>query len=173
MAMQKELATARAVKKTALMAAMTAVILGGVVAITQASPASDVTPTRIARGTFQDFKLNTDPNSPIEFHAKAKSPVDFFVRQHDYNPGGQTGWHTHPGPVFITVTQGTLTYYLRNDPSCERHEVHTGEGFVDDGHGHLVRNETGEPAQDVSVILAPVAGAFRGELDAPDPDCGF
>ena len=35
------------------------------------------------------------------------------------------------------------------------------------------RNETDHPAQDVSVIIAPVAGAFRGELDAPGPYCDF
>ena len=39
--------------------------------------------------------------------------------------------------------------------------------------GHMVRNESGQPAQDVSVIIAPTGGAFRGELDAPNPNCGF
>jgi hypothetical protein len=33
----------------------------------------------------------------------------------------------------------------------------------------MVRNESGQPAQDVSVIFAPVGGAFRTELDAPGP----
>ncbi len=75
--------------------------------------------------------------------------------------------------MFITVSKGTLTYYLRSDPECKGHKVETGQGFVDDGQGHIVFNKTDAPAQDVSVILAPVGGAFRGELDAPDPDCGF
>jgi hypothetical protein len=39
--------------------------------------------------------------------------------------------------------------------------------------GHIVRNESGLPAQDVSVIIEPVRGAFRGELAAPGPCCGF
>ena len=47
------------------------------------------------------------------------------------------------------------------------------DGFVDNGRGHMVRNESGQPAQDVSVIIAPVGGAFRDELDAPNPYCGF
>jgi hypothetical protein len=37
----------------------------------------------------------------------------------------------------------------------------------------MVRNESGQPAQDVSVIIAPAGGALRGELDAPNPYCGF
>jgi hypothetical protein len=75
--------------------------------------------------------------------------------------------------VFITVTQGQLTYYLYDDPECTPHIVSAGQGFVDDGRGHMVRNESGQTAQDVSVIIAPVGLAFRGELDAPSPYCGF
>jgi hypothetical protein len=48
-----------------------------------------------------------------------------------------------------------------------------GQGFVDNGHGHVVRNESEEPAQDVSVITAPVGGTFRSDRDAPNPYCGF
>jgi hypothetical protein len=88
-------------------------------------------------------------------------------------PRRATGWHSHPGPVFITVTQGQLTYYLYDDPDCTPHVVSAGQGIVDDGSGHIVRNESGAAAQDVSVILAPVAGAFRGELTAPGPHCDF
>ena len=38
---------------------------------------------------------------------------------------------------------------------------------------HMVRNESSQAAQDASVIIAPEAGAFRGELTAPSPYCGF
>jgi hypothetical protein len=117
--------------------------------------------------------VKSSPSSPVDFKAKAKSPIDLVVRRHDYAVGSTTGWHTHPGPVFITVTVGQLTYYERDDPTCTGHVVSAGHGFVDNGRGHIVRNESGQPAQDVSVIIAPVGGAFRGELDAPSPYCGF
>jgi hypothetical protein len=51
--------------------------------------------------------------------------------------------------------------------------VSAGHGYVDTGQGHIGRNESGQPAQDISVNIAPVGGAFRGELDAPSPNCGF
>jgi hypothetical protein len=143
------------------------------VSITLASPASGVTPTLLARGAYEDFKVKSVPGSPVDFNVKAKSPVDVVVRRHDYVIGSHTGWHSHPGPVFITVTQGTLTYYLYDDPDCTPHTVTAGHGFVDDGRGHMVRNESGQAAQDMSVIIAPTGGAFRGELDAPNPNCGF
>jgi Cupin domain len=147
--------------------------LAAFVAVTNASPPFGVTPTLLARGTYDAFDVKSDRNGPVRFKARAKAPLDVVVRRHDYAPGSTTGWHSHPGPVFITVTQGQLTYYDYDDPNCTPNVVSAGHGFVDDGRGHIVRNETGQPAQDVSVITAPVGGAFRGELTAPGPHCDF
>ena len=139
-----------------------------------AEPASGVAPTLLARGTYGSFEVKTGPQSPVEFQAKAKSPLDIVVRQHDYVAGGSTGWHSHPGPVFITVTQGQLTFYDADDPTCTPTVVNAGEGYVDNGHGHLGRNESGLPARDVSVILAPVGLPFRTDLPPlANPYCGF
>lgn len=149
------------------------VAFAALVGVTAASPPSGVTPTLLARGVYEDFKVKSIPQSPVDFQVKAKSPVDIVVRRHDYAVGSHTGWHSHPGPVFITVTQGTLTYYLYDDPTCTPHTVSAPGGFVDDARGHMVRNESGAIAQDMSVIVAPTGGAFRGELDAPNPNCGF
>jgi hypothetical protein len=154
-------------------AAMVLLVLAALAAVALASPASGVTPTLLARGTYDAFKVKSDPNGPIEFEAEATASIDIVVRRHDYLAGSTTGWHSHPGPVFITVTQGQLTYYEYDDPTCTPHVVSAGHGFVDNGRGHIVRNETGQPAQDVSVITAPVGGAFRGELAAPGPHCNF
>jgi hypothetical protein len=95
------------------------------------------------------------------------------VRQHTYAAGGFTGWHAHPYPVFITVIQGQLTFYEYDDPTCTPHVVSAGQGYVDSGRGHIGRNETDAVAVDVSVILAPVGGAFRSELPEPGPYCSF
>lgn len=158
----------------AAVAAVAVVALTAFGAVTLASPPSGVTPTLLARGTYDAFhKVKSDRKGPVEFEAKAKAPMDVVVRRHDYAVNSHTGWHSHPGPVFITVTQGALTYYEYDDPTCTPHVVTAGRGFVDDGRGHIVRNESGAPAQDVSVIVAPVGGAFRSELAAPGPHCRF
>jgi quercetin dioxygenase-like cupin family protein len=139
-----------------------------------AEPASGVHPTVLARGTYPGFNVRSDPQGPIaDFRAHSTEAIDIIVRKHDYDAHSTTGWHQHPGPVFITVTLGTLTYYLYDDPTCTPHSVSAGQGFVDDGRGHIVRNETDQPAQDISVITAPVGGAFRTNLSAPNPYCGF
>ena len=161
-------------RKKPILAALVvaAAMLIGAVTITLGSMASGVTPTLLARGTYSDFKVAA-ANGPDMFKAEAKHPIDVVVRRHDYLAGGSTGWHAHPYPVFITVTSGQLTFYEYDDPTCTGTVVSAGQGYVDSGHGHIGRNETGQPATDISVIMAPVGGAFRTELDAPGPNCDF
>jgi quercetin dioxygenase-like cupin family protein len=164
-------------RKLALMAVIPLVGLAAFVAVADAEPARGVTPTLLARGHYDSFNVRSDPHGPIaDFRAHSTEPIDMLVRQHDYAPGSTTGWHSHPGPVFITVTKGTLTYYEYDDPTCTPHVVSANSpnnAFVDTGAGHVVRNETDEPAQDISVITAPVGGTFRTNLSAPNPYCGF
>ena len=143
------------------------------VIVALALPGTGVTPTLLARGTYEAFKVKSSPTALFEFEAEAKPAVDLVVRKHDYLPGGTTGWHMHPGPVFITVTEGTVTFYEFDDPDCTPTIVSAGQGYVDTGRGHIGRNETNYPAKDVSVIVAPVGVGFRSELPATSPNCGF
>jgi quercetin dioxygenase-like cupin family protein len=147
------------------------IALAAFVAITRAEPPSGVTPTILARGTYDGFNVRSDPHGTIaDFRAHSTDPIDIIVRQHDYAPHSTTGWHTHPGPVFITVTKGELTFYELDDP-CTPHVVTAGHGFVDTGDGHVVMNHTDQAAQDISVITAPVGGVFRTNIDPPNVDC--
>ena len=138
----------------------------------EASPPSGVTPT-CSRAERTRVQGEVVPDVAGELQGQGEVPVDVVVRRHDYAIGSHTGWHSHPGPVFITVTQGELTYYQLRRSKLHAARRDAGHGFVDTGQGHMVRNESGAPAQDMSVIIAPVGGAFRGELDPPNPDCGF
>jgi hypothetical protein len=149
------------------------VLLTATVAVAIASPASGVTPTLLARGTYDSFKVMSYPDGSGLFKAEAKEPIDVVVRRHDYAAGGSTGWHQHPYPVFVTVLSGQVTFYDYDDPTCSPHVVSAGQGYVDSGGGHIGRNETGQPAADISVIMAPVAAPFRLELAAPGPFCNF
>jgi len=104
---------------------------------------------------------------------KTKGVSDLHIVEVTIQPGGTIGWHSHLGPSFVIVKSGTATFYEGDDPTCTPHVVTAGHGYVDSGDGHVGRNETGQPASDISVILAPVGGAFRAELPAPGPFCNF
>ncbi|MFL5952491.1 MAG: cupin domain-containing protein [Gaiellaceae bacterium] len=153
-------------------AALALVALAAFVAVTKAEGPTGVTPQILARGTYDGFNVRSDPHGPIaDFRAHSTEPIDLIVRQHDYAAHSTTGWHSHPGPVFVTVIMGQLTYYELSDP-CTPHVVTAGHGFVDMGDGHVVKNETDQPARDISVITAPVGGTFRTNIDPPSANCG-
>ena len=164
----------RTLKRPIVLAAVAALTFAATAAtITIASSPSGVTPTVLARGTYDSFKVMSHPDGNGLFKAEAKQPIDVVVRRHEYAAGGSTGWHAHPYPVFITVISGQVTFYEYDDPTCSPTVVSAGHGYVDSGHGHIGRNETGQPAVDISVIMAPVGAPFRTEIDAPGPHCGF
>ena len=59
------------------------------------------------------------------------------------------------------------------DPDCEPTVRSAGEGFIDVGsHAHIARNESGAPARNVVVYLAPAGATLR--RDQPNPgNCAF
>ena len=140
--------------------------VAGYTTVIWAGPPQGVTATLIGRATYSRFKVKTqlpesegdDNNGPItlDFMAQAKPGMDMVVRTFDYAPGSTTGWHTHPGPVFINVISGTVTFYELDDPTCTPKVVTAGQGYVDTGHGHIGRNETGLPAKDVTISIVSV-----------------
>lgn len=144
-----------------------------------ATPSSGFTGTTVAKGTYGPIYSLVQTNRPSYWKELiwTRSNSDLFVQQNTWQPGGTTGWHTHPGPSFIIVTQGSVTAYEGDDPSCTPH-VYTANtpnnALIDrgGGHVHLIRNETDAVAQTIAVQLIP-AGADRRQ-DAPDPgNCSF
>ena len=103
-----------------------------------------------------------------------KNTEDVVMRELIIAPGGQSGWHYHPGPTYVLITQGTDTLYEANDPTCTAHQYPAGTGFVElAGDVHISRNEGTTPTVALVTFLnVSVGGAFR--FDAPTPgNCPF
>ena len=82
-------------------------------------------------------------------------------------PGGHTGWHSHPGPVFVMITAGKMTLYHAADPTIAV-VYPAGTGFVDYGHAHIAGNAEKEgDLQLVAFFLIPKGAAPR--IDEPAP----
>ena len=77
----------------------------------------------LGRATFGDPGSETFKIKRItgDWHieVKAKSMFDLAVQTIDFPKGSHSGWHSHPGPVFIQVASGTMTFY-----ESERPDVH-------------------------------------------------
>ena len=150
-----------------------------------ATPAVGFTTTTVVKGKFTNIDVINYyllPNSEQQEHAKnlwlsmqkTRGPSDLYVQQNDWQPGGSTGWHSHPGHSLIIVTAGTVTDYEGHDPDCKPHVYTQGMGFVDPGgdHVHLIRNEGDRVAQTTAIQLIPAGAVLR--IDAADPgNCHF
>jgi quercetin dioxygenase-like cupin family protein len=91
-------------------------------------------------------------------------------------PGGHSGWHSHPGPSLVTVTQGTATFYDADDPNCSPHRVVagdvTGTGVIDTGKVHILVNEGTETLVTFVTQIVPADQPRRIDEPAPtNPNC--
>jgi mannose-6-phosphate isomerase-like protein (cupin superfamily) len=113
-------------------------------------------------------------SSTHQVRLRTKGPSDVHVTVNTVVPGGQSGWHTHPGPSFVVVKSGTATLYDGDDPTCTPRTIETNGWFTDPGggHVHLVRNE-----DSVDLVLAAfqvVPADAPRRIDADNPGfCGF
>jgi quercetin dioxygenase-like cupin family protein len=126
------------------------------------------------KGVFGEMDVHVVAMPDHQVKLKTKGVSDVYVTRNTIDPGGQSGWHTHPGPSLIMVTAGEIVAYEGDDPTCTPTRYTAGEGFVDpgDGHVHLLRNESGAPAETVAFQILP-EGATR-RLGAPAPgNCPF
>jgi quercetin dioxygenase-like cupin family protein len=84
-------------------------------------------------------------------------------------PGGHTGWHSHPGPVLVTIAAGTMTFYDADDPTCSPDIYATGDTFIDrgGGHVHIARNEGSVDMILYATYLVPVGAPIRTDVANP------
>ena len=95
--------------------------------------------------------------------------ADVFVTHARFAPGQDTGWHTHPGPVFVQVVKGSLTYQdARHD--CMPRTYQAGQGFFDRGHGHVHRAVAGASGAEFYpvFVLPPGSPAHIIPTTAPE-----
>lgn len=143
----------------------------GVAATAYATTSSGFSTEQLSLGRFGEMKINTG-----DVKLKTKGDSDVYVVRNTVVPGGQSGWHYHPGPSLVTVVQGTATFYDSDDPTCTPRVFPAGSGVIDDSvdasHVHLLRNEGTGNLITVTMQIVP-AGAQR-RVDAPAPgNCPF
>ena len=150
-----------------------------------ATPAVGFVGLTITKGTFGEIDVFNHVVPPDFWKAwhrsdvwlswqKTKGDSDLYIQNNTWQPGGTTGWHSHPGHSLIIVTTGTLTNYESDDPNCAPQVYQAPATFVDSGgqHVHMVRNETNAIATGYAVQLIPAGATRRIDADTP-PNCQF
>jgi uncharacterized cupin superfamily protein len=152
----------------------------------RATPANGFTSSTVALGRFGNIdavneQLVDNPNKTDDRFKKiwlsiqkTKGDSDVYVQNNIVQPGGDSGWHSHPGHSLVIVTAGTITDYESDDPDCKPKVYTQGMGFVDGGgdHSHIIRNEGSIPASTMAVQVIPAGFARRIDAAAPG-NCHF
>ena len=110
----------------ALRWALLSIGLAGVVIAVCVAPVAATPPTGgftnvpLARGTNV-----SDGTIPLQ------AGTDVAMAQITVEPGGSSGWHSHPGGAIIVVKQGSLTVYSPVGPKCETTTYSAGQVFIE------------------------------------------
>jgi quercetin dioxygenase-like cupin family protein len=116
---------------------------------------------------FGEIKTKSNTNGH-KVKLQTKGDSDVFVTHIRIQPGGDGGWHSHPGPSIIAVKAGVATFYDDCDGANTPHRYAAGTGFVEDsGCVHILKNEG---TVDVEIYVTQIVprGAMR-RIDEADP----
>jgi quercetin dioxygenase-like cupin family protein len=141
-----------------------------------ATPGSGFAPSPIVSGNFGTLNVNTSKDKTDKWGLilKTLDSTDIGADRLTVQAGGYSGWHTHPAPVFVTVTQGSIVWYDGSDPLCTGHSYSAGQSFIEGAY--VTHNAwSADGAQFIAVVIKPAGfpgPAFR--LDRAKPNnCNF
>lgn len=98
-----------------------------------------------------------------------KGPSDVLQSQLVFQPGGDTGWHIHPGPVVVVVKTGALTEY-HCDGSIIVHPA--GSVFFEQkDEVHRAVNQTGVVTEVYATFISPTGSQPLIPVSNTGPHC--
>jgi quercetin dioxygenase-like cupin family protein len=144
--------------------ALGAILAFGGAAAVWATPGFMFVSTPLVRATTAlRIDLKTHPH---ELH-------DVLFQDVVAQPGGYSGWHSHPGYGVVAVKSGIVTMFDGDDPTCTPHVVSAGQVFTEEpGHVHFVRNDGNVPYEATAMFVLPVGAAARTDVPSPG-NCPF
>ena len=125
----------------------------------------------IAQVPALTFELLAAGSSLERIRINQKGPSDILQTKIVLQPGGDTGWHTHPGPVIVVVKTGAVTEFHSN--GCV--SVHpAGSVFLEsEGEVHRVINQTSAAGEAYATfILPPGSQPLYPAADPGNAVCG-
>ena len=144
-----------------------------------ATPGSGFGPSPIVNGHFGQLDVKTEGDKVGKWGMilKTKDDTDVGADRLTVQPGGYSGWHSHPSAVYVTVTQGSIIWTNGADPLCPKHTYSAGQSFIEQaGASHNVRNASKTVgAEFIAIHINPTGTsgpAFRLDRARPN-NCKF
>jgi quercetin dioxygenase-like cupin family protein len=162
--------------RLALALSIALVVLGAAVTTASAMVARDPQPagpqgvhiTPLSKGTI-GASVHADA-AGIEFTTHGRK--DLLITAITVDPGGSFGWHSHPGPVLVALSRGTLTVFDATRRGCRRSTVTAGDAFAEDSHHvHLARNEGAVPVELNATFLTRPGTTEYLKTEPRQPGC--
>lgn len=147
-----------------------AVVVGVGAAI--AAHAPEVDPATVPTGFF--VAHNRVADIPISAIARASAPngAEVYVQHLSLGANQVFAWHTHPGPVVVTVRSGSLIYQDAGPNACRNRPYTAGQGFVDPGFGHVHRVIAGPSGAEIySTFFLPPGSENHLITASPVEEC--
>jgi quercetin dioxygenase-like cupin family protein len=150
-------------KRAALTALLTAGLVVGVIAAANGSPPSGFSSVQIARGQSGHFF------GVLQFRGD-----DIVTAQNNIDPGGSTGWHSHPGLAVIVLQAGQVTLYSEpvGGGRCTTQVYSAGQVFLERPNDEENAVNTGGVPEQAAVTFFNVPHGAAARIDRTDPgDC--
>jgi quercetin dioxygenase-like cupin family protein len=135
--------------------AWAAVSVAGLTAAIATEPSGKISRNELAVGKVTDA-IDIQRSEPTDFH------IDVVTVE----PGGNSGWHTHPGPEYSIVKAGEIV--LERAPNCDPITLKAGQGFFTPGKtAHMAHNDGKETAELYVTYTVPAGTTvLREDADA-------
>jgi quercetin dioxygenase-like cupin family protein len=145
--------------------AVTTFAFAGLVVAVNAAPAGATPPNNFVGTVLGRGTLQSNGSLPIN------GGLDIVVAQNTVQPGGSSGWHSHPGGAIVVVAQGQITTYESVGGHCVITPYTAGQAFTERAGKALIAKNTGST---VTIVIAtfpnvPVGVANAQRTDLPNP----
>ena len=137
-----------------------------------AAHAPEIDPATVPTGFF--VAHNRVADIPVSAIARASAPngAEVYVQHLSLGANQVFAWHTHPGPVVVTVRSGSLTYQDAGPNACRDRTYTAGQGFVDPGFGHVHRVIAGPSGAEIySTFFLPLGSENHLITTPPVEEC--
>jgi quercetin dioxygenase-like cupin family protein len=150
-------------KRAALVGLVTTGLVASAVAVASADAGSGFTTVLIGRG-----------QSDHSFGIQQRKGNDVVTTQNTVDPGGFSGWHSHPGIVVLVIQSGELTLYSEpvGGGECSVHTYTAGQVFLEHPENEQNAVNTGDVPAVLAVTYFNVPHGGSNRIERTDPgDC--